>query len=78
MYFFYFLPPTNENMKKNFKKSFLDRIFLFIQIAYILHVKEGFVLDAVNTPKNVEKHVIYYFFQKNIYCCKIHCFLFIV
>ena len=48
MYFFGFLPPINENMKKKpWKSNFLGRI-----------------LNAVNTPKNVEKHVIYYFFQK--------------
>ena len=58
MYFFGFLPPSKENMKKPWKIHFLGRIFFSIQIAYILLVKGGFVLNAVNTPKNVEKHVI--------------------
>ena len=51
-------------MKKTLKSHFLGRIFFFIQIAYFILVKGGFVSNAVNTPKNVEKHVIYYFFQK--------------
>ena len=62
--FFGFLPPTNENKIKILKSHFLGRNFVFIQIAYIIFVKEGFVWNGVNTPKNVEKHVIYDFFQK--------------
>ena len=43
MYFFGFLPPKNENMKKKLEKvTFLGRIFSFIQIAYIILVKGGF------------------------------------
>ena len=57
MYFFGFFPPTNENMKKNLEKIiFLGRIFLFIQIAYIILVKGGFVkkilLILLKTVKN--------------------------
>ena len=33
--------------------------------------------NAVNTPKNVEKRVIYEIFEKKVYCRNIHCFLFI-
>ena len=51
---------------------------LIIQIAYVILVKGGFVENAVKTPKNVEKHVIYYFYQKKVYCVNIQCFLFIV
>ena len=40
MYFFGFLPQTNE---KPWKSYFLCRIFFFIQIAYIILVKGGFV-----------------------------------
>ena len=64
--------------KKHWKSHFLCRIFFFIQIPYIIRVKGGFVLNTVNTPKNVEKHVIYYFFQEKVYCGNIQCFLFIV
>ena len=64
MYFFGYLPQTNENMKKTLKSHFLGKIFLFIQIAYIILVKEGFVWNVVTTPKNVEKHVIYIFFSE--------------
>ena len=42
MIFFGFIPPKNEKMKKPWKNHFSGRIF-FIQIAYILHVEEGFV-----------------------------------
>ena len=66
MYFFGLLPPTNENMKKILKSHFLSKIFFFIQIAYIILVKGDFVLNNINTPKNVVKHIIYYFFQKKI------------
>ena len=65
MYFFGFLPPTNENMKKKtWKSHFLGRIFFVIKIAYMLLEKGFFFLNAVKSPKNVEKHVIYYFFEK--------------
>ena len=42
--FFGFLSPTNENKIKSLKKShFLGSNFVFIQIAYIVLLKRGFV-----------------------------------
>ena len=64
MYFFWFSSTNKWKYENNLKRHFLGRIFLFIQIAYIILVKRGFVYNAINTPKNVEKHVIYDFFQK--------------
>ena len=77
--FFLFSSTNKWKYEKNpWKSHFLGRIFFFIQIVYIILVIGGFVENAVNTPKNFEKHVIYYFFQKKkIYCCNIQCFLFI-
>ena len=54
-------------MKETLKSHFLGKIFFFIQMTYIILVEGGFVLNAVNTRKNVEKHVIYDFFQKKKY-----------
>ena len=76
--FLVFLLQQMKIWKKPWKSHFLGRIFFFIQIAYIILVKGFFFLNAVNTPKNVEKHVIYYFFQKKVYYSNIQSFLFIV
>ena len=65
MYFFLvFFYRQIKIRKRNCKSHFLSRIFLFSQIAYILLIKGGFVKNGVNTPKNVEKHVIYDFFSE--------------
>ena len=65
MYFFGFLPPTNENVeKKTLKCHFLGRIFFFIEIAYITRVKAGFVLNAVNTPKTLKNTSFIIFFPE--------------
>ena len=41
--YFGFLPPTNKNKIKTLKKSLFRQNFVFIQIAYIILVKQGFV-----------------------------------
>ena len=67
MYFFVFLPRTNENKKKkHWNSNFLGRFFYFIQIPYIILVKEGFFKMPLILLKNGEKHVIYYFFRKKV------------
>ena len=56
MFFFGFLSPRKENVKKTLKRSLLGRIFFFIQIAYIIHVKEVLCkmpLILLKTEKNV-------------------------
>ena len=78
IFFLVFFHQQMKIWKKPWKSHFLGRILFFIQIAYIIHVKGGFVSNAVNTSKKVEKHVIYYFFRKKVYCSNIQCFLFIV
>ena len=60
--FFVFLYQQMKIWKKPLKSHFLGRIFFFN--AYIILLKGGSLLNAVNTPKNVEKHVIYVFFRK--------------
>ena len=63
---FFLLSSTNKRKyaKNPCKSHFLGRIFFFIQIVYIILVIGGFVENAVNTPKNFEKHVIYYFLSE--------------
>ena len=66
MHFFVFLP-TNENMKKTLKKSLFRQNFLLYSNCIYYTCKRGFCLKPVNTPKNVEKHVIYFFSEKKEY-----------
>ena len=69
MYYFGFLPLTNENMKKNLKNLHFGKNFLFflLKLDILYLYKRVLFKNAVNTPKNVEKHVIYNFFQKKKY-----------
>ena len=58
----------NNEISRKSQKYYFFFFFFFIQIAYIILVKRDLVENAVNTPKNVEKHVIYlFFFQKKKY-----------
>ena len=41
-FIFWFPPPTNKNKIKTLKSHFLGRNFVYIQIAYIIFVNEGF------------------------------------
>ena len=57
-------------------KTLKNTLFMiFLQKKSILWQYSGFF---VNSPKNVEKHVIYdFFFRKKVYCGNIQGFLFI-
>ena len=64
MYFFGFLPQTNESMKKTLKKLLFRQNFLLYSNCIYYTSKRGFCLNGVNTPKNVENTSFIILFQK--------------
>ena len=62
--FLFFVWWKQWKYEKALKKSLFRQNFLLYSNCIYYTCKRGFCLNAVNTPKTVEKHVIYYFFQK--------------